>query len=187
MYASSSIALADGYLIAGTATPLGGSHSGLILETDLQGNLVWNRTYTYLGHTSNINSISLASDGFMFLGTAQSNPEGAASYTWISKIDDSGQVQEQLAVPMGNHESSPSALIQTVDGGYVFVGVWNQTTTGSLNQRFWIAKVSEIQSNRQPNTPSWLLLTIVAVAVASAVTATLIARKRSKHLSVEIL
>ena len=81
MVASSSIAVADGYLIAGTATPLGGSHSGFILKTDLQGNHVWNRTYTYTGYTSNINSISLASDEFMFLGDAQPNPEGATSYT----------------------------------------------------------------------------------------------------------
>jgi len=185
-YVSSSIALADGYLIVGGASSLGGSQTGLILKTDLQGNLAWNKTYAYSGFPSSINSISEANDGFVFLGSATSNSGAFEGFTWVAKIDSSGQGQEQLGIPMVNHLSYPSSIIQTNDGGHVFVGVWNQSSFGTFNQRFWIVKVSDLQpiASSKPNSflaTSLLQLTIIIMAVTVTAIIAIIAWKRLQH------
>lgn len=147
-YASSSIALSDGYLIVGGVTPLGGSQAGFIFKTDLQGNLVWNKTYTYSGLPRSINSISEADNDLMFVGTATNETNygefdsDSRTYTWITQMDSSGNVQGQLAIDMGNYFTSPTSIIQTIDGEHVFVGTWNETSVASVNEKFWIVKVS---------------------------------------------
>lgn len=143
--AGSSLALSDGYLIVGGASSSGGSETGLVLKTDLQGNQLWNRTYTYNGLPSIINTISVSDGGFMFVGPASVTTNSGTferSFTWIAKIDNSGQIQGKLSIPMGKHQTNPLSIIQTSDGGHLFVGVWNDTNFNSLDQRFWIVKIS---------------------------------------------
>ena len=140
--------MSDGYLIVGGVTPLGGSQAGFIFKTDLQGNLVWNKTYTYSGLPSSINSISEADNDLMFVGTATNETNygefdsDSRTYTWITQMDSSGNVQGQLAIDMGNYFTSPTSIIQTIDGEHVFVGTWNETSVASVNEKFWIVKVS---------------------------------------------
>lgn len=134
-----SLALPDDYLRVGGTNPQDGQSSGFILKTDLQGNPEWNSTYAYHGEASSINSVSVADGGFMFVGHAVPNPLPPKSDTWVA-IDSSGKILDELAIPMGNHRSTPASLIQGSDGGYVFVGIWNQDE--SLDQKFWVVKVS---------------------------------------------
>jgi hypothetical protein len=138
---SDSLALSDGYLLVGNTGAQGGQSNGYVFKIDLKGNALWNRTYTYLGETSSITSVSAAGDGFMFLGYAVPNPQGPASDTWVATIDQTGKVLDQLTIPMGNHRSSPTSLIQTTDGSHVFVGIWNQTD--SLDQKIWVAVLTK--------------------------------------------
>ncbi len=142
-YVYDSLALSDGYLMVGRASPHEGQSAGFILETNLQGNVKWNNTYSYEGEISTITSVSVADDGFIFVGYAQQNPESLASDTWVAKINIEGKVLGELAIPMGNHPSSPTSLIQSSDGRYVFVGVWNQDSPNLLDQKLWIVKITE--------------------------------------------
>lgn len=84
----SAIATTDGgYLIAGSAAPSGGAEKGIILKTDSEGNMKWNKTYTY---PSTIFSISRANEGgFMFLGIGSETLYDTTSgrYIWAWKID----------------------------------------------------------------------------------------------------
>jgi len=76
---------------------------------------------------------------------------------------------------MGNHQTQPSSIIQASDGGHVFVGAWNESSSKALfNQKFWIVKVSESQPSAAPQPNSffsnsaleWAILVIVLIAVA---------------------
>ncbi|GEM_PF-2694762 len=186
---TSAIATSDGYLLAGIAIPNEGVSTGFILKTDLQGNAEWNKTYSYSGYDSNIYSVSDAADGdFMFLGTATKQDtygifnSHTRVYTWVAEVTSLGQILVQLAIPMGAHQSEPSSLIQSGDGGHVFVGVWNES--GDLfSGKFWIVKVSETQSPSQPN--SFLSISVldwalVVIIIAAASISVLILWKRAK-------
>jgi hypothetical protein len=146
----SAIATIDGgYLIAGSAAPSGGDGKGIILKTDSEGNMEWNKTYTY---PSTIFSISRANeDGFMFLGIGSEtlNDTNSGRYIWAWQIDSLGNVRQQVNIKKVDSDffSSPASLIQTKDGGYVFTGVnyfgsfyTNQLTA---DDKFWIMKLSE--------------------------------------------
>ena len=186
---TSTIATSDGYLLAGIASPNEGISTGFILKTDLQGNAEWNKTYSYSGYSSAIYPVSGAADGdFMFLGTATKQEtydifdSHTRVYTWVAEITSLGQILVQLAIPMGAHRSEPSSLIQSGDGGHVFVGVWNES--GDLfSGKFWIVKVSETQSPSQPNSflsISVLDWAIVVIILAAASVSVLILWKRTK-------
>lgn len=146
----SAIATADGgYLIAGSAAPSGEAGKGIILKTDSELNMEWNRTYTY---PSTIFSISRANEGeFMFLGIGSEtiNDTTSGQYIWAWKIDSLGNVRQQINIKKVDSYffSSPASIIQTKDCGYVFTGVnyfgsfyTNQLTA---DDKFWIMKLSE--------------------------------------------
>ena len=164
---SSGIATDDGYIIVGSASPQGEASTGWIVKTDTEGNMLWNKTYSYSNLSSSIHSISRANDGnLMFIGTAtRENKYGefdanSRTYTWIAQIDNLGNIQGQLRIDMGNSFANPASIIQATDGGHVFVGVWNQAFQASADQKFWIAKVDDFQS-----TPSsyWLTMRLAVI------------------------
>jgi len=185
--AESSFGLAtdDGYVIVGWASPEGGAPTGWIVKTDTEGNMLWNKTYTYSSLPISIHSVSRANDGnLMFIGTATKATKSgefdanSRTYTWIAQIDSSGSIQGQLGVDMGNSFTNPASIIQTADGGHVFVGVWNQSFQASIDQKFWIAKVADFQS-----TPSfyWLAMSL-AIIIALALTEAIIAVNTWKRI-----
>jgi len=185
MYAKSSIPMTDGYLIAGEVEPIAydeSTETGLILKTDLQGNLVWNKTCTYSGLPSNIDSVTKANDSnLMFVGSATKETipgefdVNSRTYTWVVEVDSLGNVQAQFAIYMGHHQSNPASIIQTNDGGHVFVGVWNDSS-------FWIVKVGGIQSTGVSNLSSFSLpLTVAGASVTVVVITVVIVWKRSKR------
>jgi hypothetical protein len=146
--------LDNGYLIAGNAAPENGEGRGWLVKISTDGNMQWNKTYVYSSYPSTISYICLAKDGgYVFVGKAVelSTPNvfdsNAKTYTWITRIDDTGNVLGQLAIDMGNHDTNPKNIVQTSDGGYVFVGVWNEGGyAASPNQKFWLVKIAPTES-----------------------------------------
>jgi hypothetical protein len=147
---SATVTTDGGYLIAAVIS----LEKGWIIKTDGKGEMLWNKTYVYRSYPSTISSGSQADDGsYMFVGTAteQATPgvwdPNSKMYTWIARIDDAGNVLGQVAIDMGNHRSYPKNIVQTSDGGHVFVGVWNyESDPASFDQKFWLVKIAPIES-----------------------------------------
>ena len=146
---SATVTTDGGYLIAAVIS----IERGWIIKTDGEGKILWNKTCVYRSYPSTISSISRAEDGsYMFVGTATEQATqgvwdpNSKMYTWIARIDDAGNVLGQVAIDMGNHRSYPKNIVQTSDGGHVFVGVWNESDPASFDQKFWLVKIAPIES-----------------------------------------
>jgi len=187
---SSGIATNDGYVVVGSASPEGGAPTGWIVKTDTEGNMLWNKTYSYANLPSTIHSISQADDGnMMFIGTATKGTKygefdaNSRTYTWVAQIDKLGSIQGQLGIDMGNSFANPASIIQATDGGHVFVGVWNQAFQASADQKFWIAKVADFQS-----TPSFYWLAIsLAIIIAVVSTEVILAVNTWKRIRTNLM
>ena len=173
---SCGVATADGgYVLAGSATPEDGQPKGWIVKTDAEGNMLWNKLYSYNNYPTTIESISQANDGdLMFMGTAikfkEADPNyagydpDARTFTWIAQIDNLGNIQGQRAIDMGNHVTSSSFYIMhAVDGGHVFAGTWDPLPRELDDQKFWLVKIADFHA-----VPSLIWLSS-KIAIVSAV------------------
>ncbi len=169
-YAACGIATHDGGYILGGDTILDNPeqrNAGWIVRTDSEGNALLNMIHTYNGYSSSVQSIAETVDGeFMFVGRATTsggefNPSTRV-FTWIAKIDSFGNKQGEIGIPMGNYLTSPTSLIRTEEGGFVFVGTWNESFQATNEQSFWLVKIIDFQS-----IPSVIWLSIQLVIVAS--------------------
>jgi hypothetical protein len=174
----SAAATADGgYMMAGSAAPSGGAEKGIVFKADSEGNMEWNKTYTYPG---TIYSISRANDGgFMFVGMASETLLDTISgrYIWAWQVDSLGNIQLQSAIKKVDNYffTKPASLIQCSDGGYVFTGVsigpHDQANQLTADDKFWIIKISKSELTVTPNSDNnlystaWILSGIVIVAV----------------------
>ncbi len=179
-YADCGIATVDGYLIGGY-TINNNQNFGWLVKTDLEGNAVWNITYP---NTMDITSISPSSDGFVLLATNSNTDSNFYSNTQTTtqllNIDSQGNVRSQLSINMGHYQTHPTALMQTKDGGYVFVGAWNESYQATVDQKFWIAKVASV-STLPSSAPVFADLAVIAtVAVAEAIIALRYIQSKSK-------
>ena len=180
-YADCGIATDDGYLIGGDAIYNNNQNLGWLVKTDLEGNEIWNLTYP---STMDITSISHSNDGFVLLATNSNTGSNFYSNTQTTtqlvNINSQGNVRSQLSIDMGHYHTHPTALEQTRDGGYVFVGTWKESPQATVDQKFWLAKVTDV-STLPSSTPFFAdLAVIAAVAVAEAVIALRYIRSKSK-------
>jgi hypothetical protein len=181
-YATCGIATRDGgYSLGGYA--ILDKNYGWLVKTDSQGNMLWNKICSYKGYSSTIRSILKTDDGgFFYVGDAVNQTRfgefdsNTRVFTWIVKTDNLGNVQSEAAIAMGNHFTSPTSVIQANDGGYVFVGTWNESDPATSDQRFWFVKIAPTQSpsttptitpyQEPQQTPQLEIIIGVAVAVA---------------------
>jgi hypothetical protein len=164
---SSGLKVDDGYIIAGSASAKGESATGWIVKTGFDGNMMWDKTCSYNGFPSNIESISQANNGnLMFVGHAvqDGGASGSDSITWIAQVDETGNVVGQLGINMGNHSSSPYTIIQTSDNGNLFVGARNNSTCSLIDKSTWLVKIANFQS-----TQSWYWLALKMSIIASMI------------------
>jgi hypothetical protein len=147
-YSTCGIATRDGgYILGGYA--IIDRNYGWLVKTDSQGNMLWNKTCSYKGYSSSIQSILQTEDGeFFFVGEAVNQTKfgefdsNTQAFTWIGKTDNIGNIQGEAAIAMGNHFTTPTSVIQAKDGGYAFVGTWNESQPATSDQRFWLVKIS---------------------------------------------
>ncbi len=182
-YADCGIATVDGYLIGGYAINNNNQNVGWLVKTDLEGNAVWNITYPITMH---ITSISPSTDGFVLLATNSNTDSNFYSNTktttQLLNIDSQGKMRSQLSINMGHYQTHPTALKQTEDGGYVFVGAWNESFQATVDQKFWLVKIDSV-STLPSSTPFFIDLTVIAaVAVAEAVIALRYIRARARKI-----
>jgi hypothetical protein len=126
------IVLDDGYLIAGKTTIITseGSTTGaaIVYRLDLDGNVLWTKTYTNMTLNNNISSIyaSLAPDGDVLLSVT--NGYSSVDFTVFNISSDDGSVEWAKAYgtttsfDRGYGGSTPFTLIENTDGMIVGVG-----------------------------------------------------------------
>ena len=142
------VVLSDGYLIGGMAAPDDSWSGGMIIRTDLEGNMLWNRTYTSTNRVYSV--LNSTEDGFLLLGAGTEPDDSKMSHIWIWQTNTAGEIQTRSDLLTVNPYmlSGLSQLAPTSDGGAVFTGSFlyerSQEVSGSTSaaDKFWIAKVS---------------------------------------------
>jgi regulation of enolase protein 1 (concanavalin A-like superfamily) len=95
-----------------------------LVKTNTNGVVVWNKTFEKVaggGYTSSL--IKTADEGFVFTGTDALvfYPPGQSDI-WLVKIDEDGVTQWNQTYRVSVYDDIPNALVQTIDGNFVFVG-----------------------------------------------------------------
>jgi hypothetical protein len=125
----------EGYILRGEVIIDNLKH-GLLVKTDSQGNEVWSKT---TAQNSTIQSIAQTSDGgYIFVGVLGDYgrvSDKSISKTWVAKTDSLGNIEGEFAfeIEIADSINYPKSIMQTNDGGYVFVG--------TLHQKFWLVKI----------------------------------------------
>lgn len=142
------VVLSDGYLIGGTAAPQHSWSGGVIIRTDLEGKMLWNRTFTDIGTVSS--ALNSTQGGFLLLGAVTDPPDSQKSHIWLWQTNSIGEIQTQRELLEVNTYmfSGLSQLAPTQDEGAVFTasffyeGFNENSGSTSAADKFWIAKVS---------------------------------------------
>lgn len=149
-----------GYMVGGTVSSNDGditSNHGqsdcLIIKTDANGTIEWQKAYGGTGNES-FRSIAPTSDGgYIFSANASSNDgdvtgNHGASDMWIVRINAIGDIQWQKTYGGSNNDSS-GFVSQTSDGGYIVSGIVTSTDGdvfghhGGLRD-CWVAKLNNV-------------------------------------------
>ncbi|MGA9099444.1 MAG: hypothetical protein WB392_11000 [Methanotrichaceae archaeon] len=127
------ISLNDGYALTGRTESSGGKKAFLI-KTDLQGKMIWERTY---GENSSGISLQQTDDGgFIIAGNTDSPVSGKCAL--LIKTDSSGKTE--WIMPLGGQgEAIGTAVVESLDGGYVMAGMISSFLAGAENA--WMVKV----------------------------------------------
>ena len=172
------VALSDGYLIGGRAAPDGSWSGGMIIRTDLEGNMLWNQTYTSTNLVYSV--LNSTQNGFLLLGASTDPVDSKESHIWLWQTNAAGEIQTQSDLLKVNSYmfSGLSQLAPADDGGAVFTGKFiyerSSEISGSTSaaNRFWIAKAT-VSGHGSALGDSGLPVLDVAVVVGIAVVAVL--------------
>lgn len=113
------IAVDGGYLLAGCAQSCGnGDLDVYLIKTDLEGDLLWNKTYGGKGDEVG-RSVIRVSDGYVIAGETNSLGQGGSD-AYVIRTDLDGDMLWNKTY--GGAGSDYGAVIVAVDGGYVLAG-----------------------------------------------------------------
>ena len=139
------IETSDGaYLIAGTANSSGGNPDFWLIKTDLNGVMLWNRTYGEDGFDCAYSVIETSEGDYVIAGSIWSfgftDPFTSGSNNfWLVKTDSDGNVLWKQTYGRDNSDI-PYCVIETTDGGYALAGY---TGNGYGNDDFWLIKTDK--------------------------------------------
>jgi hypothetical protein len=146
--AASAVQTQDGNLaVFGTTSSINGNIGDKIIEEndywlmllDLDGNMLWSRTYGGSGDDVGQHVIQTNDLGFAIVGYSMSddgdgsNNEGFHD-NWILKLDASGNIEWEKSFGFAGHDHAYS-VTQTVDGGYFITGFIDVTASGGEGNR----------------------------------------------------
>jgi PKD repeat protein len=128
-----------GYILAGSSRFFIGKRidtDAMLVKTDLNGNMQWQRTIGGDDHDT-VDSIQQTHDGdYIMVGTTESYGFGTIDL-WLVKTDAKGIEQWNRTFGSGDIDEDISFL-QTLDGGYIMVGMTRSYVTGSYD--IWMMK-----------------------------------------------
>lgn len=107
-----------------------------LIKTDSSGGLEWSRTYGGTQIDWPYSLIQTTDGGFALLGITYSSGAGSVD-AWLVKISSQGSPQWSKTFG-GTSADYAYSLVQTSDGGYVFVGITQSFGAGSYD--IWLVK-----------------------------------------------
>jgi hypothetical protein len=127
-----------GFAIAVETTSFGaGGWDVMLVKTDVEGNLKWNKTFGGAG-TDYVNSIIVANDGgYLMAGSTTSWGAGSDDLTVI-KTDSLGNLQWNKTYG-GAAQDRAYGAIKTSDGGYAIAGITASSGAGNID--YWLIKL----------------------------------------------
>ena len=123
----------NGYILAGTFIQ-GDSGRHLLLKTNKNGEIIWNKTFNNYRHHWDT-SVQLTMDGGYIVG-------GGDVDGWLYKFDNPGNIVWHNAYGDENYQFGRYA-IQAHDSGYVFTGAQSNDPVETLStQKIWLVKTN---------------------------------------------
>jgi len=135
-----------------------GANDYWLAKLDASGNLIWQKSFGYLGADIGVSLIETNDNGYFLTGvldvtasggegnTRHSNSRHAGGDYWAIKLDVSGNIQWSKYYG-GSFTDTPYDAIQTSDNGYIIVGSSDSDDVDINNNKgtydFWVLKVSE--------------------------------------------
>jgi len=111
----------DGNLIlAGNTNALDPSGDGLIMKTDLEGNIIWSKVYGGSANDALVKIISCSDGGYVAIGTTFSYDQGDGD-GWIFRIDEDGGVMWSGCFGTYLWDGA-RGITETSDGRFIVVG-----------------------------------------------------------------
>jgi hypothetical protein len=132
--------LQDGSLIAAGFTMSSTNYSKdiLVIKTDAQGNLEWQRSYGDV-QDETANSIDISSDGGFIISGEVINENTGFSLCYLIKIDDEGELAWSNTFG-GSLNDNGHSVISTNDAGFTITGMTR--SLGDSNGDMWLIKVN---------------------------------------------
>ncbi len=143
----------------GDASANRGQHDNWVIRLDANGQILWERSFGFLGHDHAYKIIKTKDGGLLFNGfldVTSSNGEGATAQKkspsafhgvgefWVHKINMDGSIAWRRYYGGTNNDRSYDAL-ETSDGGYVVVGTSESNDVEISNARgsydVWVIKI----------------------------------------------
>lgn len=192
-----------GYIVTGRTrsnnfdvTGNSGGWDALVIKIDTLGNLIWSKCIGDIHANAGTSAVaSHNGDGYLILGSSTSNSAqnngtwyNAWSNTWITKISQSGEFVWQTEFGSPSTSDTPSHLVSTSDGGYLFIGSnfmsfgADGLGTQTSFSKIWAVKLAEIGDPLPVD-----LLSFGAEAVDLGVKITWRVPSESDHVRFEVL
>jgi parallel beta-helix repeat protein len=128
-----------GYVVAGNTDSSKHPCNFLLIKTDKNGMMQWNRTYGGKEDERLSEIISTPDGGYAIAGQTQSYSSGGPDF-WLLKIDKQGDVEWDKTYG-GRSTEKANSLVVTSDGGYAIVG--RTFSFGPGNDDFWLIKTDK--------------------------------------------
>ena len=133
-----------------------GQHDNWVVRVDAQGNLLWEKSYGFLGHDHAYSILTTQDGGLLFNGfldvtssnglgsTAKGGKHGVGEF-WVHKIDQAGNIQWRRYYGGTNNDRSYAA-VETAAGDFVIVGTSESTDVDISSPRgdydIWVIKIA---------------------------------------------
>lgn len=153
--------ISDGYILVGCTGSAGetgisagfGGHEYWVLKLDLDGNLVWEKTYGGKRHDAAKSIVANGNDEYLIAGNTWSNDGDISNNqghgdAWVIKINNVGTLLWEKTFG-GNTPDRLNSLAKTNDGNYIFAGVKSEMDLvsngffGRYDEQYWVLKFSE--------------------------------------------
>ena len=137
-----------------------GFHDNWIIRLDIQGNILWERSFGFSGHDHSYDIIQTDDGGLFFTGhlditaaRADGFTEKGASLTrhgvgefWGTKLDSNGDI-EWRSYFGGSNNDRAFGVVQAEDGGFVMTGFSESDDFDVKNNQgsydFWVVKIND--------------------------------------------